>query len=175
MTIHEWEAWREFDRLRFGWGLRELFPHRGFRGTVPHVRCTCARCNMISDEKRVIEHNRRYKIRNVKPSYEEDYLDSTMRSEILTKYVAAIKGDRELWKTKLIGLLDELLLKGLHKEKTFLLELVRLTIELIHDNTKRMESITMVQRRVQEGFVKSLRLYPQPLLATRHGQGWTKY
>ena len=175
MTLHEWEAWREFDRLRFSWGLRELFPHSGFRGTVPHQRCSCSRCNMVSDERRVIEHNRRYKIRHGKASYEEDYLESTMRSDILIKYVAAIKGDRELWKTKLIGLLDELLQKGLQKEKSFLLELVRLTIDLIHDNTKRMESITMVQRRVQEGFVKSLRLYPTPLLARRHSQEWTKY
>jgi hypothetical protein len=98
-----------------------------------------------------------------------------MRSEILKKYVAAIKQDRELWRTKLIGLLDELLEKGQQKEKSFLLELVRLTIELISDNTKRMESITMVQRRVQEGFVKSLRLYPTPLMARRHSQDWTKY
>lgn len=173
--LHEWEAWREFDRLRFSWGLREQFPHSGFRGTVPHLRCSCARCNMVSDEKRCIAHNVRYKIRNKKKSYDEDYLDSDMRSEILTKYVDAIKEDRALWKTKLIGLLDELLQKGLQKEKSFLLELVRLTIELISDNTKRMESITMVQRRVQEGFVKSLRLYPTPLLARRHQQEWTKY
>jgi len=175
MTLHEWEAWREFDRLRYSWGLRELFPHSGFRGTVPHLHCSCARCNMVSDEKRCIAHNVRYKIRHVKKSYEEDYLDSTMRSEILKKYVAAIKGERELWRTKLIGLLDELLQKGLQKEKSFLLELIRLTIELISDNTKRMESITMVQRRVQEGFEKSLRLYPTPLLARRHSQEWTKY
>ena len=44
LTIEELTAWRDFDKLRRGWELREAYPHEGFRFTRYLKSCLCHTC-----------------------------------------------------------------------------------------------------------------------------------
>ena len=51
LTIEELTAWREFDKLRRMWELREAYPHEGFHGTRYIRTCPCHTCTAASVRK----------------------------------------------------------------------------------------------------------------------------
>jgi hypothetical protein len=200
ITVEELLAWRDFDRLRRAWGLREIYPHEGFQGTRPITGCQCFSCigkSLIKDAGRVERHNRRieapyknefYRVWLSKHSKKDgcdwnwskewtprrtaELAMSARRATILTDFVETLRKNKDEWSLILTTRLVDLKNKQTLEEKIFLTSLLQIMIQLFSERAERDRQAKEVDELMNAGFDASLRAYVPPIrLASK--REWT--